>query len=164
MLGGELDIVAQGATYLFASWRDAYILDWRGTVCVESLDASVDGARTMLRTHSRIATVNIIHPPMQLPTADLRDYAKKKMMESPDGVACHATIIPEAGFWASAMRGVITGLYMLDRTPFPRRVFGEVREAAIWCMGELEHDRDYVPGLVSACEAIQRASEAHAAA
>jgi hypothetical protein len=164
MLGGELTVLAQGADYLFVAWRDAYILDWRGTVSVESLDASVNGARTLLRSYRRIATVNILHPPMQLPPPELRDYAKKKMMESPAGVACHATIIPEAGFWASAMRGALTGIYMLERTTFPRRVFGEVRDAAIWCMGELAHDNDYIAGLVGACDKVQRACAAHVAA
>jgi hypothetical protein len=164
MLGGELEIIARGADYLFVGWRDAYILDWRGTVSVESLDASVEGARTLLRSYRRIATVNILHPPMQLPPAELRDYAKKKMMESPAGVACHATIIPEAGFWASAMRGALTGIYMLERTTFPRKVFGELRDAAIWCMGELQHGQDYVGGLVTACETVQEACAANAAA
>jgi hypothetical protein len=154
MLGDDIRVLARGPGWLFAAWDQAYILDWKTSISIENLDASVAGARKMLKTVPELATINIIHKRMPLPPTDLREYAKKKMAESPPGVRCHATALTERGFWASAMRAAMTGIYMVERTDFPRKVFAELVEAVDWSGEVLGRDRAWCRGALAAAEAI----------
>ncbi len=155
MLDREIRVLARGQGWLFAAYRDAYILDWQTDLSRASLDASVEGARTLLDSFpDGIATLNILHKPMALPSPDLREYAKRKMLASPAGVRCHATALVERGFWASAMRAAMTGLYMVQDTPFSRRVFAETHEAIAWCSTVLGHDDAWVRAVATAVEQI----------
>ena len=155
MLDPNIRVLASGKGWLFAAYEDAYVLDWRTMVSVENLDASVEGARTLLVDFpDGIATINILHGAMKLPPPELRDYAQQKMLESPIGVRCHATALVERGFWASATRAAMTGLYMFQETPFPRRVFSEPREAITWSSSVLGHDAGWAGAVTRAVEQI----------
>lgn len=154
MLGDDIRVLARGQGWLFAAWNQAYILDWKAPISIENLDASVAGARTVLESFPELATINIIHKRMSLPPTDLREYAKKKMAESPTGVRCHATALTERGFWASAMRAAMTGIYMVERTDFPRKVFAEIVEAIDWSGEVLGRDQAWCRKTLAAAEAI----------
>ncbi|MFV8749244.1 hypothetical protein ACNOYE_01705 [Nannocystaceae bacterium ST9] len=155
MLGPDIRVLARGRGWLFAAWQDAYVLDWQTEVSRENLDASVEGARTLLASFpAGIATINVLHEAMPLPPADLREYAQRKMLDSPPGVRCHATALVERGVWASVMRAAMTGLYVFQSTPFPRRVFGETREAIAWSSSVLGHDEAWIRGVAEAVAQI----------
>lgn len=155
MLGEDIRVLARGEGWLFAAWNQAYILDWNTEISIENLDASVAGARTLLETFPEgLATINIIHRRMPLPPIELREYAKKKMAESPPGVRCHATALTERGLWASAMRAALAAMYMVERTKFPRKVFAEVFEAVEWSGEVLGRDREWCAKALVATEAV----------
>jgi hypothetical protein len=160
MLGDDIRVLARGDGWLFAVWDQAYILDWKTSISIENLDASVAGARTVLETVPQLATINIIHKRMPLPSTELREYAKKKMAESPRGVRCHATALTERGFWASAMRAAMTGLYMVERTDFPRKVFGELVEAVDWSGEVLGRDLAWCRKALAAAQAVMAENQA----
>lgn len=129
----DLRFIAKGVGYYFASWRQAYVLDWRGVPSFESLDAAVSGKASVLRDHPKgVVVLNILRADSQLPSASVRKYAEKKQSEDLEGVLCHATVVDAEGFWAGAMRGMLAGLYLVGRSPFPRKVFADVAEAAYW--------------------------------
>lgn len=45
-----------------------------------------------------------------------------------------ATVIEGSGFFAAAVRAVITGLHAMARTNSVKGTFGDLREAAAWCV------------------------------
>jgi hypothetical protein len=161
MLGPDIRELSRGPGWLFASWQDAYILDWRAPISRENLDASsVCVEKVTSRFPAGIAIVNILHATMRMPPSDMREYAQKKLQDSSPLVRCHAAVLNEKGFWSGAMRAGLAGLYMVQKTPFPRKVFGENEEAVEWCREVLGHDAAWKQGVLTAIESVTRAGGA----
>ncbi|MET0342218.1 MAG: hypothetical protein ABW252_14535 [Polyangiales bacterium] len=47
-------------------------------------------------------------------------------------IACVGVVLLGSGFWASAMRNMVIGLWLLVRTPFEYRMHGRVEELFEW--------------------------------
>ena len=128
----DIRFVAKGSGYYFASWRQVYVLDWRDGVTRESLDASVRGKAIVLRDYPKGVFVLNLMRTVAMPSAEIRAYAEKKQSEDVAGVLGHVTVIDAHGFMASAMRSTIAGLYLVARSPFPRKVYATPDEAVKW--------------------------------
>ena len=66
---------------------------------------------------------------VSLPPADVRDYAAEMAAKHPAGMLVHVTLMPGDGFRKSALRGALTGIFVLARSPYPRFVVADVDEA-----------------------------------
>jgi hypothetical protein len=151
----EIRKIASGEGYYFASRGLVYVLDWRDTVTSEGLDASVRGKREALKeSPAGVAVLNLMRP-FGIPSPQIRDYAEKKQNEDIAGVLCHATVIDGGGFWASAMRSTLAGLYLVGKSPFPRRVFGSVGDSAAWVATIARRPALWAVELVSAIAVIR---------
>ncbi len=156
--GPGIRLIAKGAGYYFASWRQAYVLDWRGVPSFESLDAAVAGKPKVLADHpTGVVVLNILRADSELPSAATRKYAEKKQSEDLEGVLCHATVVDAEGFWAGGMRGILAGLYLVSRSPFPRKVFATVEEAAAWQATIARDYEGWARDLADAVARIRRA-------
>lgn len=152
----EVRVIAKGRGYLFASWRQAYVLDWRDTTTKESLDAAVLGKRSVYADNpAGIVVFNLLASESPLPSSEIREYAERKQSEDTEGVLCHATVVDGRGFWASTMRSMLAGLYLVSRSPFPRKVFSNVDEAAAWQSIMAKAGRAWAQGLGDAVRAIR---------
>jgi hypothetical protein len=151
----EIREIASGDGYYFAAWRQAYVLDWRSTVTFESLDAAVRGKRAVLADHPDGVIVFNLLRPSELPSSKVRAYAEKKQSEDVAGVLSHVTVIDAEGFWASAMRSTLAGLYLVGKSPFPRKVFGSVDDGATWARSFTREPIAWTRELVAAIRAIR---------
>ena len=149
-------LIAKGEGYYFASWHQAYVLDWRSVPTFESLDAAVSGKAAVLSNHpAGVLVFNILRADAQLPSTAVRKYAEKKQSEDVVGVLCHATVVDAQGFWAGGMRSMIAGLYLVSRSPFPRKVFATVDEAARWQAPFAQAPAGFDEGLAEAVRGIR---------
>lgn len=149
-------VLSQGGGYAIALWRQAYIVDFRDTPTKEGLDAAVRCKREALAANpDGVVVLNLLFGDSPLPSAEVRDYAEQKQSEDLDGVLAHATVVTGEGFRPGAMRGMLAGLYLVSRSPFPRKVFSEIGQAAAWQAGIVKAGRDWAPGLVAAVKALQ---------
>lgn len=154
----EVKVISRGKDYCFASWRQVYILEFRDTPSIEALDASVLGKREVYAANpSGIVVFNLLPGDRPLPSAEVRDYAERKQGEDLTGVLAHATVVTGAGFRAGTFRSMLAGLYLVSRSPFPRKVFSSVDEAAAWEATILKTGRPWSTGLVEAVQSVQRA-------
>ncbi len=152
----EIRFIAKGAGYYFASWRQAYVLDWRAVPTLESLDAAVDGKAAVLANHpDGVVVFNILRADSELPSSAVRKHAEKKQLQDVVGVLCHATVVDAEGFWAAGTRSMIAGLYLVSRSPFPRKVFATVDEAAKWQATFAPGTPGFADGLFEAVRLIR---------
>lgn len=152
----EVKVISRGKDYCFASWRQVYILEFRDTVSIEALDASVLGKREVYAANpSGIVVFNLLPGDRPLPSSEVRDYAERKQGEDLAGVLAHATVVTGAGFRAGTVRSMLAGLFLVSRSPFPRKVFSNVEEAAAWEATVLKAGRTWSNGLVEAVTAVQ---------
>jgi len=153
----EINVIARGETFCFASWRQAYILDFRDTPTIQSLDMSVLGKREVCAQNpGGIVVLNIVPGDRPLPSAEVRDYAAQKQGEDLDGVLAHATVVTGAGFRPGTLRSMLAGLYLVSRSPFPRKVFSTVDEAVLWQATVTKSGRPWSVGLIDAVAEVQR--------
>ncbi len=152
----DIRVISKDAKFLFAAWRQAYILDFRDTPTIRSLDAAVVGKREMHKQHpDGIVVLNLLASESPLPSSEVRDYAARKQTEDPGGVSCHATVVDGRGFWAGTMRSMMATLFLVGRSPFPRKVFSTVDEAAAWQATVVRGGRPWAQGLVDAVSRIR---------
>ena len=91
-----------------------------------------------------------------IPSGPIRAYAEERSKKDLGGVLCHATIVFGDGFRVATMRSVLSGIIVVQHSPFPRRVFSSVGEAAVWTSKFAGAAPGYVQGLV---EAVRQAQE-----
>jgi hypothetical protein len=152
----EVKVISRGKDYCFASWRQAYILEFRDTPSIEALDASVLGKREVYAANPQgVVVFNLVPGDRPLPSAEVREYAERKQGEDLAGVLAHATVVTGNGFRAGTFRSMLAGLYLVSRSSFPRKVFSNVDEAAAWQATILKTGRAWSTGLVEAVQLVQ---------
>lgn len=79
-----------------------------------------------------VSVVYLIANDAGLPTPEARAGVKELMARFSNKRACLAILVQGEGFWASAMRAVITGVRILVPLKFPMQIFNDVNELVGW--------------------------------
>jgi hypothetical protein len=79
-----------------------------------------------------VSVVYLIANDAGLPTPEARAGVKELMARFSNKRACLAILVQGEGFWASAMRAVITGVRILVPLNFPMQIFSGVNELVAW--------------------------------
>jgi hypothetical protein len=132
--------------YCFAEWRDVFIILWRKQTTMEGVERLMElcNAFAAERPHFFLLTVVEMNAP--LPEAKVRERLATFLAQHGQKIKRSAVVFEGSGFRAAAVRGVVTGLTMLARMPYPHKVFAASREAAGWMRGD---DDPSVGGLDS---------------
>ena len=147
--------VASGTGYYFAAWRGVYILDFRDTPTREALDATITGKRKIESLYrDGLYVFNIIDGQRPAPDADVRNYAAKKQNEDNAGVLAHITIVRGDGFRPSTIRSLLTGLHLVSRSAFPRKVFAQLHDGTRW-LGDHVSNEGFGSDLLSVLHEVR---------
>jgi len=114
------------------SWRNVAIQLWGGETTVARLDKCGDCHRRVLRRYpNKLVTFAVIMPsvPPMLGEAE-RKRIRQLSDEQRHQTIAAVQVVEGTGFWASAVRAVLTGLSMFSVTK--NKVFDAVPEAAFW--------------------------------
>lgn len=100
------------ASYL---WKNVAIALWFGPLSPADIPAFEAGCKAQGAQHPEgLSLVNIMVPGgKSMPTAEAREELGRIMREYRAASAEVVVVIPGAGFWASALRGLITAIAML---------------------------------------------------
>jgi hypothetical protein len=121
---------------LIGAWREMYVAVFR-------CETTVDGVTTLSRLFDERARefpeglgfLTVVDQGAALP--DTRARAKlAAFMGASKSIRVSAVVFEGSGFRNAAVRGVVTGLTLLARQPFPHRVFSSVEEASQWLCGQ----------------------------
>ena len=84
------------------------------------------------KSYPKISAVHLITSSFSLPPADVRAKLGDLTQRYGDRLACSATMLGGTGFWASAIRGAVTGIQVIDLRRRRQRVFADLEELANW--------------------------------
>ena len=107
------------------------------TVIVWHAKPTVAAAQQLARVSQRrraefahgISAVHLVQATFQMPDGPTRDEFVKLLRDGGGKLAVLCVIVGEGGFWASALRSLITGLRVLSRDSFDMAVHTDIAEA-----------------------------------
>lgn len=101
-----------------ALWRDANIQT--AHVFYREMKAGIS------RFGSGLGHLAIVEPETPLPPPEMREIVVRVFAEHPTAVSAVAVVVEGHGFYASAVRSVVTGLVLLANTRIPHRTCSSV--------------------------------------
>jgi hypothetical protein len=111
-----------------------------------------------------IGLITVVEDKADLPAPEVR-AAITAMLHSLGGKVLRSAVVYEgSGFHAAAVRGVVTGLTMLRRLPYPHRVIAAVEAAVPWILEGLPEQPADAPQVLAAVRDLRRVFDEHRAA
>jgi hypothetical protein len=118
--------------HCIAIWRRFLVVVWRkDTTSPAVADFRAALTRLASETHE-VALLTVVEPNAPPPPSDVRDALAAVLAEFGKLIKFSAVAFEGTGFRAAMVRGVVTGLTLLARMPYPHKVFAGVPEAARW--------------------------------
>jgi hypothetical protein len=115
------------------AWANVTLTHWlsRGTLSAVERVASV-GAELRAQYPMGTSAVHLIREGAGLPTPEVREGLVKLMNEKVERRGCVGIVVGGAGFWASAIRGLVTGLRAASSREYPLKLAGSIDEIVSW--------------------------------
>jgi hypothetical protein len=118
--------------YCIATWGPVYIVIFRHETTMEGVRAVEQRLQEFHRLTSHGAFITIVEANAPLPEAHVRDALASLLKKMASFIRSSAVVHEGSGFRAAAVRGVVTGLTLLARQPYPHRIFARFDDAARW--------------------------------
>ena len=125
------------------------------SVCIGNIDGfflmrcfgnlSSDDVRACLKAHTSalrhrpqgVGSVTVIDPTATMPSDETRRAINEVTKQTLEHALGSATVVLGDGFWASAMRGVMTTINLVSNPRHPNKVFRHEAEAVEWVIKTL---------------------------
>jgi hypothetical protein len=129
----ELPVVTFAADgCVMGYWNGVSIVTW-GTQATTALLAELEKmSEQLLAQKPRVSTVQMVVDGTPLPAADARAALGALTQRYAQHMVCAATLLQGSGFWASAIRSLITSMQMIERWRFETKTFADVKDVADW--------------------------------
>ena len=115
------------------AWQNVTITRWQSRATGPATDrVSRVSAEIRGEYPQGISSVHLIVEGAPLPTPEGRAGLNTLMNAHASQLACVAVLIGGTGFWASAIRAMITGLRSMSSRAYELRLFGSVEEIVAW--------------------------------
>ena len=113
--------------------KNVTIIVWGGVADLQSVDCLARVGKERIREcPSGLSDVHVIGRQLGLPDAATRARLLEESRKATAHLAAVAAVIGGNGFWASAIRGLVTGMHVMLAGPFELRLFGENDDLADW--------------------------------
>lgn len=124
---------AEPDCFAFCGWRNVTMSVWWLQATGPAVARMATFARATMRSHPEgMSNIHIIKEGAQLPDAEGRKGLMELMRYHERDIACAAVVVGGGGFWASALRGAVTGMWLAAATPIDMRLMGTYGEVATW--------------------------------
>jgi hypothetical protein len=119
-------------------WRNVSITIWFGKPTLQAVEGLAPLTEVALTAsgYSRFSVIHLVADQLALPDSQTRSELVHMMKEHGDRMGCMAVIVSATGFWASAMRSVITGIRVLAPRTFDLRMHANAEELISWFPAE----------------------------
>jgi hypothetical protein len=131
----------RGGAQLHESTADHVVLTWNDFIfAVFKHETTLDAVRTIQRVYDELAAkfpkgvymVTVVESGAPMPATEVRTALADFLAGGAGRTRRSAVIHEGVGFRAAAVRGVVTGLAMVARLPYPHKVFATATEASGW--------------------------------
>jgi hypothetical protein len=121
------------AEMLMAAYKNVNVIVWYASASAEAIEMLDEATVARVRDWpGGISAIHVVLPSSGLPSAEARDALVRSGKRWGDNLACVGVVIERKGFWASAMRGAITGIQMLAPRTFLSQVHDSLEQVAEW--------------------------------
>lgn len=134
----SLAIKAVTNDHCVAEWDAFVIVVWRQLTTPEGVARVAEALDRAVAANRRIGVVILIEPTAAPPAAAERKGLAEVFSTRAEVVDAVAVIPQGSGFRASMVRGVVTGLSLISRFPYPYKVFGNLDVAAGWLTPQVD--------------------------
>lgn len=120
--------------YTSYAWKNLIVTLWYAAATPESLPVFERGCKRVCAEHPEgFSSVHLMVPGgTQMPSAQVRAELARILRDCVPQVAAASIVIPGTGFWASALRSMVTALTLLLPREFELKICGELGEVAQW--------------------------------
>ena len=136
----ELETLSEDEDALIGMCGPLAVVVWRRITRPEAVRfAEAAGAQVLERAPAgKGATLFLVEDGATPPDGDCRRMTSEANERlAARGMVSVAGVVPRSGFTGALYRGVITGIALLSRTPYPMKVFASVPESVHWLSGQL---------------------------
>tara|TARA_B100001750_G_scaffold232269_1_gene231234 strand:+ start:340 stop:798 length:459 start_codon:yes stop_codon:yes gene_type:complete len=124
--------VALDPTHVLGTADQLLVCVWRGLTTAAAMEEVARTAKRMAFESAPFAMVAIFEANAVLPGTRARREMTDLFRSIGDAVSCSAVVFEGHGYRAAAVRGMMRGLSLAARQPFPHEVFDDVPAAATW--------------------------------
>ena len=117
---------------VMAHWRGIGIVAWATQATGAHARELAILAEEVGKTHTRGSNVSLVVNRAPLPTQEARRAIHELTLRYEKNIVCAATVIEGAGFWASAIRSLVTSLHLVGRWSFDLKTFSEIDTLSEW--------------------------------
>ncbi len=114
-------------------WENIFFVVWYGETTVEAVRRIEEEAHTLAGQNPRgLGLLTVVKEKAKMPPPRARQALADFLSESGDTVRVSAVVQEGAGFRAAAVRGLISGITMVAKQPFPHKIFATIEDASRW--------------------------------
>jgi hypothetical protein len=115
------------------AWANVTLTRWvgRGTLSAVECVARV-GAEVRAQYPMGTSAVHLISEGAGMPTPEAREALVKLMNDKADRRACLGVVVGGTGFWASAIRSLVTGMRSISSREYQLKLAGSIDEIVGW--------------------------------
>lgn len=117
------------------AYGPVHLCVYRDGLTAEGLEAANGHHQALMARHPRTFVLGMALPNLPLPPAEVRQRGAQLIQENGPHVEAAAMVLEGSGFWASAVRSVMTASFALARQPYPSKAFATGLDAATWISG-----------------------------
>ncbi len=150
--------------YVFGSWRNVLVTYWLEQANGPAVKELVSACSDLVTAHpGGISIVHMVREGAGLPDAPARQALARMGDRYANETACLAIVLMGAGFWASALQSVLTGIRLLaPPRPSIMRFSRDLNELESWF--PLEHQRRSgvrldTAGLLAALQSVRHVGD-----
>ena len=122
---------------------DVHISVYRGALTREALIGVSTAHRDLIARYPEgTCVLSYAELNTPLPSAEARELTAELTKEFAPGIRCSVTVIGGQGFWASAVRSVVTATLVLSRNGYPVKIMSTIEEGAAYAAANSK-----VPGV-----------------
>ncbi|MCB9659467.1 MAG: hypothetical protein H6726_17615 [Sandaracinaceae bacterium] len=153
----SLTVLHQDATLSVGAYANVHLCVYRGELTLSGLETANDHHRALMARHPRTLVLGLAQHNLPLPSAEVRQRGAHLIDENGSHVLAAAMVLAGTGFWASAVRSVMTASFALARQPYPSKAFATGVEAGEW-LSRFDAGTVFGPeALAQALERLERA-------
>jgi hypothetical protein len=130
----ELQVLdEQPDRFAFFGWNNITIATWSGPPDAQAVTRLARvGERRLREVSTPLTDVHLVLGKITFPDAATREVLIAESRKAAPHLGTVAVVVGGEGFWASAIRGFITGVHVLVPGHFQLRLFGRVDELVDW--------------------------------
>lgn len=141
----ELEILEADAGWALTAAHRLLITVWRGEVTTERISATERSLRRLVPMwKEHYAAITVLERTVSMNVdEEARSRSKALQARWMEHHVAHAYLVEGTGFLPAAVRTFTAGLQLVNRTPFPTKVFADGMSAATWVapmIGMSTHD------------------------